>query len=447
MTSISATQIDFNNFNPINLIPGNTVSLLGTVGAVNFDSYNIILNEPQSLDVSLFNITTSADLVITDSNGNPVPGNGASQPLSTPENFIVPLNPGSYQVQVFQPFNDLSLGDSNYQLDIVSIGTNNPPIQPPINQPGNLIDNSNDNPNTPTILGNLVPQLPINRLGTINDFDGVDFYSVSVQQPLSAGIALQNLTGNIDVAVLDPNGNLIASGENLGASDEAFQAVFSNPGEYLIDVYQTAPGINTDYNLGIFPGNIINIEPSPPPPPPASISIDDIVDNSDEAVRNREDTAFIFKQDYLLNATPNTPLTIDLIGNNIGFDPLLEVYQLPKDSLLEVNRQVIPIAASDNGGSDVNDVDARIGPGVSPDITVPSLDDSLIVVPAELNLSSDFDYLLRVTYTELPSIPIGGYTLSASVPNGFVSLTQVELGRAVGEPIIGGDPTIGENFF
>lgn len=426
MTSISPNQIDFNNFNSITLIPGNNVSLFGTVGAVNFDSYNIILNEPQSLDVSLFNITTSADLVIKDSNGNPVPSNGASQPLSTPENFIVPLNPGSYQVQVFQPFNDLSLGDTNYQLDILSIGANNPPIQPPINQPGNLIDNSNDNPNTPTILGNLVPQLPINRLGTINDFDGVDFYSVTVEQPLSAGIALQNLTGNIDVAVLDPNGNLIARGDNLGASDEAFQVVFSNPGEYLIDVYQTAPGIDSDYNLGIFPGNIINIEePTPPNPQGVSVSLQErtLDNNADESVKNLLDTAFVKKDDYLLNATPNTPITIELDAIT-AFDPVLEVYQLPQDSLLQTQPGDIPIAANDNGG---NNLDAIIGPGVVSDI---------LGISSELTLSPEFNYLLRVTTND--QIFLEGYNLNASIDNGFISLTEVLLGTTIGEPIIEG---------
>ncbi|MGK7918778.1 MAG: hypothetical protein AB4080_02050 [Trichodesmium sp.] len=435
MTSISATQIDLNpidlNPNPITLIPGNTVSQLGTVGATNFDSYNIVLNEPQLLDVSLFNISTSADIVITDSNGNPVPSGGGSQPLTTPENFRVPLNPGNYQVQVFQPSNDLSLGDSNYQLDIESIASNNPPIQPPINlpDPANLIDTINDNPNTPTVLSSLVPDgLPINRFATINDsnFDAVDYYSVTVEQPLTAGIGLQNLTGNIDVAVLDSNGNLIARGENLGTLAEGFQAEFSNPGEYLINVYQTASGINSDYNLGIFPGNIIQA-----PPPSPTISIQSLIENTNEAVRNRENTAFVFKEDYLLNATANTPVTIDLTSNNAGFDPLLEVYQIPQDSLLD-SREGQIVAANDNGGGGV---DAIIGPGVVSDIPG---------VSSELTLSPEFNYLVRVTYTELPLI--GSFTLDVSVDNGFVSLTEVLFGTTTGDPIIGGDPSINGLF-
>lgn len=305
----------------------------------------------------------------------------------------------------------------------------------------NLTDNSNDSINTATPLGTLVPEVPITRQATINDFDRVDYYRLTVNTPLTSGVALQNLTDNLDVAVLDSDSNLIARGDNLGPSDEAFQVAFSTPGEYFINVFQTAPGVASNYDLTLFP--------AASPPPPSTISIQDIVDGNDEAVRNREDTAFIFKQDYLLGATPNTPVTIDLIGNNSGFDPLLEVYQLPKDSLLQVSQQAIPIAANDNGGGGVN---ARIGPGVLPDETVILPDNTLVEIPAQLTLSPDFNYLLRATYTELPRIPIGNYTLSASVPNGFISLTQVQLGNTVGDPIIGGDPSINgfsnqENFF
>ena len=129
MVAISKLQIDSNQ---INLVPGFTVSRFGTVGAIEgFDSYDITINEPQLLEVNLFNIITSADILINDSNGNPIPGGAGSQPLSTPENFTLPLNPGNYQVLVFQPLNDVPLGGTNYQLDLVSISSNNPPVTPP----------------------------------------------------------------------------------------------------------------------------------------------------------------------------------------------------------------------------------------------------------------------------------------------------------------------------
>jgi len=167
-------------------------------------------------------------------------------------------------------------------------------------------------------------------------------------------------------------------------------------------------------------------------PQTANVSLDSSIDATDEVVRNRENIAFVFKEDYLLNATPNTPITIDLISNNNGFDPLLEVYQIPKDSLLEPERRQIPIAANDNGGNEINNVDARIGPGVEPDI---------LGISSQLTLSPEFNYLLRVTY--IPELPfIGSFTLSASVDNASISLQKVLFGNPVGEEIIGAESSI-----
>lgn len=427
--------------NPITLIPSATVSLLGTVGAERFDSYTINLNEPQSIEVNLFNLSNNADILLTDANSNPIPTGGGSQPGSNPENFTVNLNPGSYQVQVFQPLNDISQGGTNYQLDLISTSSSNPPNNPPNNPPvnpetpPNLNDNSNDNINTPTPLGTLVPEIPLSRVAEINDFDPVDYYRITVDRPIIAGVALQNLTDNIDVAVLDSNGVLIALGNNTGASNEAFQALLPTPGEYLINVFQTTPGVATEYELALFPASADNINQPPPPPPPsqqpATISIDSTVDINDEAIRNVEGE-IQFKEDYLLVASPNTEVSIDLIGKNNGFDPLIKVYQLPKDSLLVVDDSVLPVAANNNGGGGVN---ARIGPGVPSDVTaIPPGSSVPIQVSSQLTLSPDFNYLVRVTHEELRLN--GNYTLTASVPSGSISLDRVLFGNPIGNPTI-----------
>ena len=141
------------------------------------------------------------------------------------------------------------------------------------------------------------------------------------------------------------------------------------------------------------------------------------------------ESTLIMKEDYLLNATPNTPITIDLISNNSDFDPLLEVYQIPQDSLLTPERRQIPIAANDNGGNDVNNVNARIGPEVEADI--PEISSQLTLLP-------EFNYLVRVTYTS--DLPLdGSFALSGSIDNGFVNFQRVLSGSPIGE-IIGGEP-------
>ncbi len=404
------------------LFPEIPITALGTINDFDpVDYYRLTVNTPLNSGIALQNLTGNLDVAVLDNNGNLI-ARGDNSGASNEAFQAIFSIPGEYFINVFQTSPGIA---SDYELALFpgSVNVNN-------------TDNSNDNPNTPTFLGTLVPEVPISRLATINDFDPVDYYRVTVNTPLTAGVALQNLTGNVDVAVLDNNRNLIARGENLGASNEAFQAAFSTPGEYLINVYQTAPGISSNYELGLFPASADIIPPAPPvpvppvsPPQPVNISIDSFIDNTDEAVRNLEDTAFVFKEDYLLNATPNTPITIDLSSRNPGFDPLLEVYQLPQDSLLQTTQGQIPIAANDNGGGGV---DARI----APDQVISDIPG----ISSQLTLSPEFNYLLRVTYRELPLI--GGFTLDASVDNGFISLTRVFLGNPIGEPIIGGDPPI-----
>ncbi|NEQ39337.1 MAG: hypothetical protein F6K40_25020 [Okeania sp. SIO3I5] len=422
------------------LFPEIPITRFGTINDFDaVDFYRLTVDTPLNSGIALQNLTGNIDVAVLDNNGNLIAsGNnlGASN-----EAFQAAFStPGEYFINVFQTSPGIA---SDYELALFPANPNiNTTDNGNVNTTDN--DNSNNNPNTPTLLGTLVPEVPISQFATINDFDPVDFYRVTVNTPLTAGIALQNLTGNIDVAVLDSNGNLIASGNNLDASNEAFQAAFFTPGEYLINVFQTAPGISSNYELALFPASANIIPPAPPLPPvplpstppippnpqPVNVSIDSFIDNTDEAVRNRENTAFVFKEDYLLNATANTPVTIDLISNNAPFDPLLEIYQIPQGSPLD-SRQGQIIAANDNGGNDINNLDARIGPGVVSDIPG---------VSSELTLSPGFNYLLRVTYTELPLI--GSFTLDAGVDNGFVGLTRVFLGNPVGDPIIGGDPSI-----
>lgn len=227
------------------------------------------------------------------------------------------------------------------------------------------------------------------------------------------GVTFEKSNSNIEIAVLDSNRNLIERGQNFDQLTEKFQVFLPNPDTYNITIFQPEPVSDdsfSDYDLSLFPSAFdINpdIIPSVPPATPISpepptdpvtptplispepqrvnVSIDSIIDRTDEPVRNRENTAFVFKEDYLLNATPNTPITIDLISNNSAFDPLLEVYQIPQDSLLTPGRRQIPIAANDNGGNDINNVDARIGPEVEADI--PEISSQLTLLP-------EFNYLV-----------------------------------------------------
>ncbi|MEB3340053.1 hypothetical protein [Okeania sp.] len=430
--NINALQVTNNSNNNINsptplgvLLPGTPLTVLGTINDFDpVDFYRVTVNTPLTSGIALQNLTGDIDVAVLDNNGNLIAYGdnlGASN-----EAFQAPFStPGEYLINVYQTVPGIA---SEYQLGLF-------PPSAPVNV--NTIDNSNDNINTPTVLGPLVPQAaPTSVSGIINNLDGVDYYRVTVDQPLISGIALQNLTGNIDVAVLDSNANLIARGDNLDASNEAFQAAFSTPGEYSIVVYQTAPEISSNYDLTLFPGDAIETT-TITTSQPASITIQGDIVNNDERVRssdrffaNNSDTTVVRKHDYLLKATFNTPITIEMIANNTG-DPFLEVFELPQDDndpLLNPQDQQIPIAANDNGGGGLN---AKIGPGVQSDS---------LGISSELTLSPNVDYVLRLTYNEQPFN--ASYTLNASVDNGFISLDRVFLGNPAGSPVIGGDTSI-----
>ncbi|MCL2926064.1 MAG: hypothetical protein MGF17_16015 [Trichodesmium sp. MAG_R04] len=411
-----------NTATPIGILsPQTPITLLGIINDFEpHDLYSLTVNTPLTSGIALQGLTDNLNVAVLDNNGNLI---ASGNNLGTSNEAFQAFFPtaGQYFINVFQNSPGIT---SNYELALFPADVN-----------VNTTNNSNDNPNTPTFLGTLAPEIPISQSAIINNLDPIDNYRVIAEEPLIVGVALEKSNINIEIAVLDSNRNLIARGDNSNLLNDAFTVPLSIPGDYNITVFQSeivSDGSFSDYNLALFP-NTTNLDvisptfpqsPIPPASKPASVSIDSLIDGTDEVVRNRENTAFVFKEDYLLNATPNTPITIDLISNNNGLDPLLEVYQIPKDPPLEPQRRQIPIAANDNGG---NNIDARIGPGVEPDI---------LGISSELTLLPEFNYLLRATYT--PELPlIGSFTLSVSVDNGPVSLQKVLFGNLVGEPMMG----------
>ena len=420
MLFLDNTNDSMNTATPIGILfPQIPINLLGTINDFEpHNLYSLTVNTPLTSGIALQGLTGNLNVTVLDNNGNLI---ASGNNLGTSNEAFQAFFPtsGQYFINVFQNTSGIT---SNYELALFPADVN-------VNI--NTINNSNDNPNTPAFLGTLAPEIPINQSAIINNLDRVDNYRIIAEQPLILGVALEKSNNNIEIAVLDSNRNLIVRGDKSNILNDAFTVSLSTPGDYNITVFQSdivGDESFSDYNLALFPrtpnDNLALF------PQTVNASLDSSIDATDEVVRNRENTAFVFKEDYLLNATPDTPITIDLISNNNGFDPLLEVYQIPKDSLLEPERRQIPIAANDNGGNEINNVDARIGPGVEPDI---------LGISSQLTLSPEFNYLLRVTY-----IPVflGSFTLSASVDNGSISLQKVLFGNPVGEEIIGAESSI-----
>ena len=428
MLFLDNTNDSMNTATPIGILfPQIPINLLGTINDFEpHNLYSLTVNTPLTSGIALQGLTGNLNVTVLDNNGNLI---ASGNNLGTSNEAFQAFFPtsGQYFINVFQNTSGIT---SNYELALFPADVN-------VNI--NTINNSNDNPNTPAFLGTLAPEIPINQSAIINNLDRVDNYRIIAEQPLILGVALEKSNNNIEIAVLDSNRNLIVRGDKSNILNDAFTVSLSIPGDYNITVFQSdivGDESFSDYNLALFPrtpnDNSFSNDNLALFPQTANVSLDSSIDATDEVVRNRENIAFVFKEDYLLNATPNTPITIDLISNNNGFDPLLEVYQIPKDSLLEPERRQIPIAANDNGGNEINNVDARIGPGVEPDI---------LGISSQLTLSPEFNYLLRVTY--IPELPfIGSFTLSASVDNASISLQKVLFGNPVGEEIIGAESSI-----
>jgi subtilisin family serine protease len=202
------------------------------------DYYRFTLNSPSLFELNLTDLSSDADVEILDSNGNYIDSSTLSGSQS--ENIVRSLNSGTYYINVY-PY----IGETAYTLAVSAEPEN---VVPP--------DNAGNN------IGNASPiDLNSSRSDAVGDFDESDYYRLDLTSGSEVAINLTGLLSDIDIELLDSNGNYINSSVNGGINSETITAQL-DAGTYYIHVFPWSGGSN--YNLTIT-GEFI---PLPPPPDP-----------------------------------------------------------------------------------------------------------------------------------------------------------------------------------
>ena len=106
--------------------------------------------------------------------------------------------------------------------------------------PGNTIDaalNLNNPPSSVTLFN-----------GSLDSSDTNDYYRFSLSGPQNIGLQLTGLSANLDLSLLDSNGNAFASSTGSGSASEAINFISLNAGTYFIRVTPSG-NASSDYSL------------------------------------------------------------------------------------------------------------------------------------------------------------------------------------------------------
>ena len=103
-----------------------------------------------------------------------------------------------------------------------------------------------------------ITEFPATVGGGVGEADASDVWSFDVEAWTRVQITMTGLSSDIDIALIDPDGNYLAESLAGGSSDEFMEAVVG-PGEYFIEVYVFEG--NSFYDL------VVETFPADPPPP------------------------------------------------------------------------------------------------------------------------------------------------------------------------------------
>ncbi|MUG97974.1 hypothetical protein F7734_38970 [Scytonema sp. UIC 10036] len=237
--NVSATIHDFagNNLNSARQINLDSVASTYSdwVGSSDTDDYyRFSLGTKSSFNLALNGLVADADVqLIRDANSNGIIDSGeviasSTNGSTTAESISRTLDAGTYYIRVY-PFNG---ANTNYNLNVFAT---------PDDYAGNTLNNAR--------------QITLNSTtSTYTDWVGSadtnDYYRFSLDATSSFNLALNGLSGNADVQLLDSSGNAITSSTNGGTATESISRIL-NAGTYYIRVYPGNSGASTFYNLSI----------------------------------------------------------------------------------------------------------------------------------------------------------------------------------------------------
>jgi RHS repeat-associated protein len=185
------------------------------------DFYRFELAQDSAVDFTLSNFSTPiADLQIFDSSGSGFDHLGMSNSRN--------LHSGVYFLKVYKP-----LGHTDYHLTLDAAEI--------VDKAGNSLGDARDL----SILS--APQTVNDWVGKIDEHD---YYRFELLKDSDFTLSLGELTANADVALLNRQGNIIASSNTLGSSDESMELAL-DAGTYFVHVSNAANSENTNYALAL----------------------------------------------------------------------------------------------------------------------------------------------------------------------------------------------------
>ncbi len=219
------------------------------------DLFQFTITESQQFSAAIDNLTADADLTLVDSNDQVIASSWTDGIVET-ESFSTTISPGTYFLGV-DSYDGI---ETNYNLNITSgvdsvetVDISNPPggnISEPLEtgEPGSTFDTAFDF-GTFTNSGN-------NALAfadAVGGGDETDLFQFTITESQQFSAAIDNLTADADLTLVDSNDQVIASSWTDGIVEtESFSTTIS-PGTYFLGV-ESYDGIETSYNLSITSG-------------------------------------------------------------------------------------------------------------------------------------------------------------------------------------------------
>ena len=220
------------------------VTLNDAVGDLDLDDfYQFTLNQDSEFELNLTGLSSDADVRLLDSQGNFIDSSIRSGSQS--EDISKSLTAGTYYINVYR-----YTGDTDYTLDITAIGNNQ-----------NDNDNAGNSINDARVIDVSSGQASFND--AVGDDDPNDYYRFTLNNTQDIEINLTGLSSDIDLRLLDGNGNLLDSSV-LGGSNSEFIDSQLTAGTYYIRVYPFSGSSN--YNLSVEIANSPTPNPDPNPP-------------------------------------------------------------------------------------------------------------------------------------------------------------------------------------
>jgi hypothetical protein len=196
------------------------------VGSIDTDDYyRFSVADTSRYSVSLTELGANADVQLLNSNGSVI--QSAVNTGTTAEAMSGNLNAGTYFLRVFPN----ESANTNYTVKLTA----------------NIIDNAGNTLSTARNTGTLSGTKTFSD--AVSSVDTNDYYRFTVANASTFNLALNGLSADANVELLDVNGAVVQNSTNTGSTAEAISTNL-NAGDYFVRVFPNG-SISTSYNLSL----------------------------------------------------------------------------------------------------------------------------------------------------------------------------------------------------